>query len=51
MLDRVFASAARAVLFFIAYAALSPIKDRPTIASSSVLEHLAAFAAMKRRSA
>jgi VanZ family protein len=46
MLDRVFALAAWAILAFIAYATLSPIQDRPTMASSPVLEHLAAFAAL-----
>ena len=35
-----------ALLAFIAYATISPIQDRPTLLTSSSLEHLAAFAVL-----
>ena len=34
------------LLIFIAFATLSPIQDRPTLPTSSSLEHLAAFAVL-----
>jgi VanZ family protein len=46
MLEKITAIAAWALLAFIAFATLSPIQDRPTFATSSSIEHLAAFAAL-----
>jgi hypothetical protein len=43
MLDKVTAITAWALLAFIAFATLSPIEDRPTLASSSSIEHVAAL--------
>lgn len=44
MLRRLVAIAAWACLAFIAYATLSPIDARPTLATSAGFEHVAAFA-------
>ena len=46
MFDKITAIAAWGLLTFIAFATISPIRDRPTLAISSSLEHLAAFAAL-----
>ena len=46
MFDKITAIAAWALLAFVAFATISPIRDRPTLATSSSLEHLAAFAAL-----
>ena len=46
MFDKLSAVAAWALLAFLAFATLSPIQDRPTLATSSHLEHLAAFAVL-----
>ena len=46
MFDKITAIAAWALLAFVAFATISPIQDRPTLATSSSLEHLAAFAAL-----
>ena len=46
MFDKITTIAAWALLAFIAFATISPIQDRPTLATSSSLEHLAAFAAL-----
>jgi len=43
MLRRLVAIAAWACLTFIAYATLSPIDARPTLARSAAFEHVAAF--------
>jgi VanZ family protein len=44
MIQKCSAIAAWLLLFFIAYATLSPIQARPTISTSPDFEHLAAFA-------
>lgn len=44
MLRQFTALAAWGLLAFIAYATISPIRDRPTFATSASFEHLAAFA-------
>jgi VanZ family protein len=46
MLDRLTTIAAWALLALIAFATISPIQDRPTLATSPSIEHLAAFAAL-----
>jgi VanZ family protein len=46
MLDKVTAITAWALLALIAFATLSPIQDRPTLATSSSIEHVAAFAVL-----
>ena len=46
MFDKVTAIAAWALLALIAFATVSPIQDRPTLATSSRIEHLAAFAVL-----
>jgi VanZ family protein len=46
MLQKTIAVAAWACLAFIAYATISPIQNRPTLPTSSSLEHLAAFAVL-----
>jgi VanZ family protein len=46
MLDKLTAIGAWAFLAFIAFATVSPIHDRPTLATSSSIEHLAAFAVL-----
>lgn len=46
MLQRLFAIAAWGLLCFIAYATLSPIQTRPTLPTSTSLEHFAAFAGL-----
>lgn len=43
MFHRLLAAAAWTLLAFIVYATLSPIEARPTLPTSSSLEHLAAF--------
>ena len=46
MLHKLTGLAAWGLLAFIAYATISPIQDRPTLAVSTSFEHLAAFAAL-----
>jgi VanZ family protein len=46
MFQKLIAVAAWSLLAFIAYATISPIQDRPTLVTSSSLEHLAAFAVL-----
>jgi VanZ family protein len=46
MLQKIITVAAWACLAFIAYATISPIQNRPTLPTSSSLEHLAAFAVL-----
>jgi len=46
MFDRFITIAAWALLAFIIYATISPIHDRPTLPTSSNLEHFTAFAAL-----
>ena len=46
MLDRLTTIAAWALLALIAFATISPIQDRPTLATSPSIEHLAAFAVL-----
>jgi VanZ family protein len=46
MLDKLTAIGAWTLLAFIAFATVSPIHDRPTLAASSSIEHLAAFAVL-----
>ena len=44
MFHKLITVSAWALLAFIAYATISPIQDRPTLATSNSFEHLAAFA-------
>jgi len=46
MLYKLIGLAAWGLLAFIAYATISPIQDRPTLATSTGFEHLAAFAVL-----
>jgi hypothetical protein len=46
MFEKTATVAAWACLAFIAYATFSPIQNRPTLPTSSSLEHLAAFAVL-----
>jgi VanZ family protein len=46
MFDKVTATAAWALLALIAFATISPIQDRPTLAASPGIEHVAAFAVL-----
>jgi VanZ family protein len=46
MFDKITAITAWALLAFIAFATISPIPERPTLTTSSSIEHLAAFAAL-----
>jgi len=46
MFHKLITVAAWTLLAFIAYATLSPIQDRPTLATSTGFEHLAAFAVL-----
>jgi hypothetical protein len=46
MLHKLIGLAAWGLLAFIAYATISPIQDRPTWATSTGFEHLAAFAVL-----
>jgi VanZ family protein len=46
MFDKVTTIAAWALLALIAFATISPIQDRPTLATSPSIEHVAAFAVL-----
>jgi VanZ family protein len=46
MFKKLVTFAAWMLLAFIAYATISPIQDRPTLPTSTSLEHLAAFAVL-----
>jgi hypothetical protein len=46
MFDKLIAIVAWALLAMIAFATISPIQERPTLASSASFEHLAAFAVL-----
>jgi len=46
MLNRLIAVAAWGLLIFIAFATLSPIQDRPTLPTSTLFEHVTAFATL-----
>jgi VanZ like family len=46
MFDKIIAIAAWALLGLIAFATLSPIQDRPTLATAPSIEHLAPFAVL-----
>jgi VanZ family protein len=46
MLHKLIGFAAWGLLAFIVYATISPIQDRPTLPTSTSLEHLAAFAVL-----
>jgi hypothetical protein len=46
MFQKLITAAAWTVLVFIAYVTIGPIRDRPTLPTSSSFEHLAAFAVL-----
>lgn len=46
MVQKLLTVAAWALLAFITYATISPIQERPTLPTSTSLEHLAAFATL-----
>jgi VanZ family protein len=46
MFDKLTTIAAWTLLAFITFATVAPIQDRPTLATSATIEHLAAFAVL-----